>query len=195
MSADGDINTSSNIIPLKKDLHKCFDDRWFAVVPKRTSSGTRHVTHIFSTEATEIWPSFHNIKLRCLSQELGREFLFARFAWAVIQQVKPFIIAGDPHKVIRITTNNSNKTEYLATDIGGLELRNLYGGGSTSLKRKFPSATGDGEQISSHIDPDECLDDFLSATEQQMLPVDVRKELESSAADFIASQNLGDVNE
>lgn len=215
MSFDGDINTSSNIIPLRKDLHKCFDDQWFVIIPKPTSSSTRYVTHILLPQAAQIWPNFHNIELQCFSQLYGRRFLFARFAWAILQQVKPFIITGVPRKVIQRIINDSGEMEYPASDIGGLQLKNLYAGGgsktATPLKRKLSSANFDCEQMSSDnsdMDPDECFDDFTSARDRRMqsssdtppdctpmLPADVRKELESSVADLIASQNLREVNE
>ncbi|KAL7967090.1 hypothetical protein HDV63DRAFT_383706 [Trichoderma sp. SZMC 28014] len=214
MSSDRNINNSGNIIPLRKDLHKCFDDRWFVIIPKPTSSGTRYVTHVLSLHAAEIWPDYHNIELRCLMQPYGRNFLFARFAWAIIQQVKGFVTNGVQRKVARIITKQSGQVEYLVSDVGGPLLQHLYGGGgsrsATPMKRKFGALASDDceDFFSNNCDWDPYWNLSTPLEKQQMqshsgtlsgliplLPEDKQKELVTSAADLIASQNLHEVEE
>ncbi len=59
-----DINDQANILPLRKDIHYYFDNRWFVIVPKivtiateNTTPSLKYVTHIISQEAAELWPT------------------------------------------------------------------------------------------------------------------------------------------
>jgi HNH endonuclease len=58
------IDDPANILPLKVDLHRCFDKRWFAIVPKSMEipapDSSQYVTHILLKEAAELWPIYHN---------------------------------------------------------------------------------------------------------------------------------------
>jgi len=55
----GDINNAANLLPLRSEIHNCFDNRWFAIVPKITETGVttpspKYVTHILSGDAAEL---------------------------------------------------------------------------------------------------------------------------------------------
>ncbi|KAH0530679.1 hypothetical protein TsFJ059_005279 [Trichoderma semiorbis] len=135
----GDINDPANILPVRKDLHKCFDDRWFAIVPKMTSDGTQFVTHILSKDAAELWPTYHNITIQHPS---NRNYLFARFAWAIFQQVKLFIIQGGKREIIRLQLDtDTGAINYKQESMSGPQLQNLFGGGgsrsATPMKRRL----------------------------------------------------------
>ncbi|KAL6901402.1 hypothetical protein GGI43DRAFT_383022 [Trichoderma evansii] len=191
----------SSYYPTTRDFHKCFDDRWFVIIPKQTSSGTRYVTHVLLSEAAEIWPDYHNIEIRCLSPDQGRNFLFARFAWTIIQRVRPFITAGFKRKVVRLNNENTDDTdemEYLVMDIGGPQLQNLYSRcgskSATPLKRKFHElSSGDSD---SDMDFNNIWDmEFRKRRMSPTLAKDVQKELEASVADLITSQNLQEVDD
>lgn len=167
ISSDGDINNPDNIIPLRKDLRKCFDNRWFVIIPKPTSSGTRYVTHILLPQAAEIWPDYHNIELRCLMEPDGRKILFARFAWTIIQQAKAFLTAGVRREVIRPWTDGLGRPIYAVNGIDGPELQDLYGGGrfknAPSKRRRSSWNNNDKETYSdnsdnSDTDSDTCSD-------------------------------------
>ncbi len=63
------IDDPANILPLKVDLHRCFDKRWFAIIPKSMETpapySSQYVTHILLKEAAELWPTYHNT---CVNQ-------------------------------------------------------------------------------------------------------------------------------
>jgi hypothetical protein len=141
----GDIDNKANILPLRKDIHYCFDNRWFLIVPKigkvetQPASSPQYVTHIISSSAAELWPIYHNTLVESLHPK-SRDYLFARFAWAVLFRVKGFVVAGLPRYVIRLYRDENGKIEYKAERCTGRVLRIEYGGGgsqtATPLKRK-----------------------------------------------------------
>ncbi|EXJ70034.1 uncharacterized protein A1O5_07107 [Cladophialophora psammophila CBS 110553] len=142
-----DNNDSVNIAPLKADLRKCFDAQWFAIVPKvietTTAHSPRYVTHILQRQAAEVWPTYHDTTVQYLDSA-AHPYLFARFAWAILLQVKPFITAGFSRHVIRISTNGEGKTEYKLEHLSGLQLQNYYSGGGpqgATPKRKSKTDT------------------------------------------------------
>jgi hypothetical protein len=138
------IDNPANILALKSDLHTCFDKRWFAVVPRaiaeaETPSPTQYITHILLKEAAELWPTYHNTLVQYLHED-SEPYIFARFAWAVLFNVKCFIVAGFPRRVIRIQANNEGRTEHKEEYLSGPQLKALYGGGgsqrATPMKRR-----------------------------------------------------------
>jgi hypothetical protein len=96
---------------LKVDVHKIFDARGFAIVPKIAEAETfQYATHILSSRHAEFWPTHHDILVQNLRKR-SRPYLFARFAWAVLLQAKDFIIAGQ-RRVVQL---------HVATDKEGFE--------------------------------------------------------------------------
>jgi hypothetical protein len=158
----GGINGAVNLLPLRPDIHKCFNNRWLAIVPKvartevsapTTSSSPQYVTHILSTGAAEYWPTYHNILVQYLKTDC-RPYLFARFAWTVLLHVKPFINSGDSRHIIRLHvssdaegTRMERKSEFLS----GVELKNSYGGGgsknATPKKRSEVGSAADDDNL------------------------------------------------
>ncbi|KAF4634867.1 hypothetical protein G7Y89_g3244 [Cudoniella acicularis] len=141
-----DIDNRVNILPLRKDIHHCFDNRWFVIVPKitkvETGSATpsiQYITHIISRDATEIWPIYHNTLIESLHSS-SRAYLFARFAWAILFRVKSFVIDGRPRHVIQIHKDEEGEIEYKAEYCTSMMLSSKYGGGgsqaATPKKRK-----------------------------------------------------------
>jgi len=140
--AEKNIDDEANILPLRKDLHKCFDDKWFAFVPDIVETGSEeaaspYVSCILSMPAAQLWPTYHNIIVRHLHPR-SRPPLFARFAWAVLLKVKPFVTSGPARKVIRLSFNDKGEAEYNIERLTTTELRRLYGGGG----RRSVSARG-----------------------------------------------------
>jgi HNH endonuclease len=133
------IDEPANILPLKVDLHRCFDKRWFAIIPKSmeisASCSSQYVTHILSKEAAELWPIYHNTLVQYLDEN-AHYYLFARFAWAILLQVKPFIIAGFSRHVIRIQMSGEDKITRKEEFLSGSQLKAYYGGGGS--KRATP---------------------------------------------------------
>ncbi len=132
-----DIDNQENILPLRKDIHHCFDNRWFVIVPKiarvETGSATpfiQYVTHIISRDAAGLWPLYHNTLVESLYNSPSA-YLFARFAWAILFRVKLFVIKGCPRHVIRIHNDEEGKIEYKAEHCTGKMLSSEYGGGGS----------------------------------------------------------------
>lgn len=124
-----DIDCEDNILRLGKNLRKCFNDGWFAIVPKLTQSGIQCVTHILSHNATEIWPTYQNSIVRGLSIP-SRPHLFARFAWAIFLRAKMFVIQGFPLQVIRVHNDwEEGNVEWKQELMTGIQLQRLYGDG------------------------------------------------------------------
>lgn len=81
---------------LRSDLHRVFDNRGFALVPKRDDQGQRHlVVHFFSIVKSlgDTALYIHNRTTHSL-ESVVIEFLFARFALTVFACIKEFIIQG-----------------------------------------------------------------------------------------------------
>ncbi|EEH11301.1 conserved hypothetical protein [Histoplasma capsulatum G186AR] len=154
----GDIDNPANLLPLRPDIHKCFDKRWFVIVPKIAGGGGAHetdtstrsayyVSHILSDNAAEYWPTYHNTIVQYLGND-SRPYLFARFAWAILLFVKPFVTTGDPRNVIHLEVSTSvekTQTVWKAEYLSGAQLKANYSGGgsksATSKKRKSEFST------------------------------------------------------
>jgi HNH endonuclease len=141
------IDDPANILPLKVDLHRCFDKRWFAIIPKNKEISapytTQYVTHILLNEAAEIWPTYHNNPVQNLSEK-AHYYLFARFAWAILLQVKPFIIAGFPRNVIRIQMDLEGRINREEKLLSGSQLKAYYGGGGSKRATPLNKRSGTG---------------------------------------------------
>ncbi len=168
-----DIDNSTNIIPLKIDLHRCFDNRWFAIIPKVMKTTIPHsnqyVTHILRREAVELWPTYQNIIVQYLDGK-ARPYLFARFAWAILLQVKPFITDDLPRHVIRINISDADQIEYKKELLSGPQLKAYYGGGGSKgatpkNKRSRTGSRADDEDSDVNMDND--WEDMMSGWQQQ----------------------------
>jgi hypothetical protein len=168
-----DIDNSTNIIPLKTDLHRCFDNRWIAIIPKVMKTTIPHspqyVTHILRREAVELWPTYQNIIVQYLDGK-ARPYLFARFAWAILLQVKPFITDDLSRHVIRIKISDEDKIEYKKELLSGPQLKAYYGGGGSKgatpeNKRSRIDSRADDED--SDVNMDNNWEDIMSGWQQQ----------------------------
>lgn len=141
------IDDPANILPLKVDLHRCFNKRWFAIIPKSMEIpapySSQYVTHILLKEAAELWPTYHNTPVQYLDEN-AHYYLFARFAWAILLQVKPFIIAGFSRHVIRIQTSGEDKTNRKEEFLNGSQLKAYYGGGGSKRATPLNKRSGTG---------------------------------------------------
>ncbi|KAM3557210.1 hypothetical protein MY1884_004658 [Beauveria asiatica] len=94
-------NSVDNVVQLRVDLHRIFDDRAFALVPKADAEGRQHtVVHFFSTTNNAGDAAFwhHNQKVHSL-ESVAPQFLFARFALAVFARIKDFILRGERRQI------------------------------------------------------------------------------------------------
>jgi hypothetical protein len=148
------IHNSANILPLRRDIQTCFDNRHFTIVPKAfvPTPGPQYVAHVLSNNkiAAEYWPIYHH----CLVENFQifcRPCLFARFAWAILFNVKPFVTSGIPRNVVVQTEGKENDVECSEKVLDGAQLIASYGcGGSRGSK-----ASGKRSRTDSIMDKDE----------------------------------------
>ncbi|KAK2736636.1 hypothetical protein FQN55_001582 [Onygenales sp. PD_40] len=128
-------NCPENAILLRRDLHYIWDSHQFAVVPKRG----RWVVHILDNQVTdELQERYHNLETQPIIG-VAREYLFARFALAILGRMSIFTKQGFPRKLI-IMEDNSPQLKNLSSK----ECRDLFGPPNTSRsqspkKRQRPS--------------------------------------------------------
>ncbi|KAL2753265.1 hypothetical protein ACRALDRAFT_1072206 [Sodiomyces alcalophilus JCM 7366] len=126
-----------NVLPLRADIHRCFDSREFAIVPKREiydpavreHSRPRYVVHCLGhpRDSDEFWSLYHNVPLQYIGH-LSKEALLTRFAWTVFLGVRFFLLKGQTRSIVRCLTD---KEEQRAEEMEGAALRDLYRGGGS----------------------------------------------------------------
>ena len=81
-----------NMILLRADLHKAFDDIKFVFIPKKeTPPGkTAYVLHMLS-HSTELVKLYHNVQLQA-SEKLVPQFLLARLALSIFPMFEGFLL-------------------------------------------------------------------------------------------------------
>ncbi|KAM0809738.1 putative HNH nuclease domain-containing protein [Seiridium cardinale] len=126
------IDEAANKIDLRDDLHHAFDDHMFAIVPKQG----RRVVHVLSAPTLsklEYAAEFHNrpiFESAPTIRDSPPEFLFARFARAVLMLVKPFVAQAAL----------SRRVARYKQDVGGQEAGEGYeGGGMFSIQEDWMS--------------------------------------------------------
>ncbi|KAK0627942.1 hypothetical protein B0T14DRAFT_493937 [Immersiella caudata] len=88
------IDGPANLLTLRADLHRVFDERHFCFVPKEDAGQSSHsscssppqlVLHVFNSTPSGQLPSlWHNRPLHPVPPTVAVECLFARFAWTVL---------------------------------------------------------------------------------------------------------------
>ncbi|KAL2755981.1 hypothetical protein ACRALDRAFT_210879 [Sodiomyces alcalophilus JCM 7366] len=135
------INDEANLLPMKSDIHVCFDKRWFVIVPKTAStisSEPQYVTHIISPEAEEFSPIYQDTIVRPRTR--SKHFLFVRFAWAILLRAKPFLLRDEKRWVLQVSgVDEDGKLQHVREEMSGQRLQQIYGGGgscsATPMKR------------------------------------------------------------
>lgn len=158
-------DSEDNMFRLRPDLHKIFDDRAFALVPKQDGRGQRHlVVHFFSVVKNfgDTALDIHNRKAHSL-ESVAKEFLFARFALTIFARIKDFVLEGDRRKLaITQRANDASGCPAWVTStvqMDRVQRNGLYGGGgsrsSSPTKRSRNTESQTGQK---HEDPDleEC---------------------------------------
>ncbi|KAH8890487.1 hypothetical protein GQ53DRAFT_177621 [Thozetella sp. PMI_491] len=119
------IDTPSNLISIRADLHTLFDQRWFVVFPC-----PEYRVYVIQQRASRIVNDIHDVPV-CLSGVVA-PFLFTRFAWAVLFAVKGFVTGQQSRKVrVRNTKTTPGEPKYITTIMSGEELQIRYGGGGS----------------------------------------------------------------
>lgn len=134
------LDDQHNFLPLKADLYVCFDQRVFAMVPKPMrgpdgETSNRYVLHVFDGRESEFAALYQNRPVENLSSG-SREYLFARFAWAVFSLIRPFLTSGVGRRITRFRIKASTEeddegsiqTEMQTIFLDAKKLGELYGG-------------------------------------------------------------------
>jgi hypothetical protein len=133
------IHNSGNILSLRRDIYTCFDNRLLTILPKAfapTPGSPQYIVHFLSNNdiAAEYWPTYHHCLVQYLSM-CSRPYLFARFAWAILFNVKKFVTSGITRHVVVRTGGKDGKVEYDKKVLNGAQLIASYGdGGSRGSK-------------------------------------------------------------
>ncbi|KAK0658086.1 hypothetical protein B0T16DRAFT_426038 [Cercophora newfieldiana] len=136
------IDDDSNSVPMRADIHKCFDDRMFAIVPKPDgdNNGLRYAVHTVDEGGTEFRDLHHNTAIQNIAG-MSREYAFARFAWCMLMRVKSFLTQRVPRHLVRFGLFDGPEPEAKTEDMKWEDIDSLYGGGksrsSSPRKRKL----------------------------------------------------------
>ncbi|KAH8654737.1 hypothetical protein BGZ61DRAFT_486963 [Ilyonectria robusta] len=143
------VDTSRNICPLRCDLHKDFDRRAFAIVPKPVAGGSHALAVHFLTvdDVASQASEFHNQLVQKLDS-VAPQYLFSRFAYAVFSLVKIFVLQGEK-RWLEVKTLGEDElgastwmTEVL--DMSRDQRNNFFGGGgsrSSSPRKRTRGST------------------------------------------------------
>jgi hypothetical protein len=119
--ASGKLDEPENVMLLRSDIHKAWDDRSFVFVPKQNSSSTRYrhedddapapdcslVAHVMHQDE-EMMALFHNVKSQALS--VRSEYLFARLAWSIFPAAQNFLSSGEK-RLLKVWNGNTGTAE------------------------------------------------------------------------------------
>lgn len=94
---------------------------------------TTRSVHILSSDdpATEFHAPWHNSEVLDLQNE-SRAYLFARFTWAVIQSLKPFVLARVTRNVVRVAVDRKGYLMWKARLELGKGIDEQYGNTSAA---------------------------------------------------------------
>lgn len=123
-----DTEDSANLAVLRADVHTWLDARGWTIVPK----ANRYIAHVLDpAQAPEFFCWYHNVELRLSGGRQATEYLFARFAWTVIQLVKPFVMSLSPRAVVHVQTDPEKAVKWVVETMQPGQLDELYGGGGS----------------------------------------------------------------
>ncbi|KHN97408.1 uncharacterized protein MAM_04423 [Metarhizium album ARSEF 1941] len=162
-------NSDDNVCRLRVDLHRIFDDRVFAFVPKLDEEGHHHtVVHFFSTtnDSGDAALKYHNRKAHSLDS-VAPQFLFARFALTVFACIKDFILRGERRQIAvvhrGIDSNGSPAWITREVQMDRAQRHSRYGGGGS--RASSPSKRSRPQSESQQGDSQESVQEFRYASE------------------------------
>jgi hypothetical protein len=128
--------------------------------PSEPPSSATYAVHVLlpGFEAAEFNGLWHNCPVLNLHEE-SKAYLFARFAWTVIQRVKPFIVQGLDRNVVRVIIDQDQSVQWKVEMRTSGQLLNAYGGGgskgATPLnKRSQAQSAADSEAEEEEMETD-----------------------------------------
>ena len=117
-AAVGGISDAGNMLLLRVDMHRTFDALKWIIVPKTTYETDENGSSIFKTQlvfhlmepAPQLATLYHNVPLGEV-QGLCKEYLLARFALAIFQQLVPFFRRLVPRHLIVVGEDRTRSSE------------------------------------------------------------------------------------
>ena len=163
-SAITDIN---NLMLLRMDLHRSFDvERKFVFCPKKPEPHLSNMVIHLTSPSEEYGWLYHNAASYSLDC-IPREYLFARFAWAIFPKVEAFLLRNVERSLITVA-----KGQHLAgpDDCKGFTVsRSKRSGTGSPKKRQRP--THPSESQNEEVDQDTgCDQDSACSKRAKMLP-------------------------
>ncbi|KAK3319500.1 hypothetical protein B0T19DRAFT_445308 [Cercophora scortea] len=123
-SASMDTHCLDNYLRLRKDVHTLWDAHRFAFVPKQGA----WVTHVLEVGVTdELQALYHNLQLQPL-QGVRREYLFARFAIAILD--KPMFARQPGKGPRRLVWVETGAEEPGVKELSAQQCRAIFGPGA-----------------------------------------------------------------
>ncbi|KUI66624.1 hypothetical protein VM1G_02541 [Cytospora mali] len=160
-SSVGDINSASNRVYLDCSLHDAMDKRIWAFAPRHGRFVVQTIAFSRNLAYEHFCEFVHEYHGRNMTNSGRVEYIFARFAWAVLYLVKTFLLLPRQQTLLarfRIWEDGAlqEKEEYLAPR----EINQLFGGGgsrsASSRKRNrttsSQSAVDEGQRVDSKVD-------------------------------------------
>lgn len=141
------IHTEANIVPMRQDLHKLWDDHIFALVPKR-GDFVLHVLRTPTLGVGEFARKWHNTPVGAGTLDhAAKAMLFAKFAQAVLMLLKPFIAFSSVDRyvvAVEALANPRAPAKMKAAWVSSDALSQQYSGGgsrsaSTSSRKRSQS--------------------------------------------------------
>jgi hypothetical protein len=119
--ASDKLDEPENVMLLRADIHKAWDDRNFVFVPKQNPTSSEHpseddgapprdcpfVAHVMHQDE-EMMALLHNVESQALS--VRPEYLFARLAWAIFSATQNFLSSGDK-RLLKVWDGSSGTIE------------------------------------------------------------------------------------
>lgn len=98
MTRHAKMDDESNLLLLRIDVHKLWDQRHFTIVPRLgevdQKKTTQWVIYVFKRQPfQEVVQLYHDVCLQTLS-EIHVQFLFCRFAWTIFESLDMFLDQG-----------------------------------------------------------------------------------------------------
>ena len=137
---DRHLDDTTNALALRSDIHSCFDDKRFAIVPKEG----KWVPHFFQ-ETDDLGPLYHNQAID-MAEEISAPFLLARLAWAIFPMLGGFMNSGGDRQVcilVKVGDNFEERIEKWSSEKFREMISRPKGGGQSPSKRKSASPEKD----------------------------------------------------
>lgn len=131
---DFSINSATNRILLRPDIHKLFDQHAWVITPKALGGKAALYCHVLNDRWPDLAPLYHNRKMHPLNG-VSVHYLFARFARAIFGTLEIFLVSGVSRRLtIRVKSTGKMETkEYDAS-----ELQKLYSTTSSRSRSSTP---------------------------------------------------------